>query len=104
MKIIKSNCKTFENKTILIIKHNISLYQFLVSKLLKKITIIYIIKMEDIKSEMQVIKTELFNNKNTIRICGTFENPYFIVKDVLNVLGLTNTNMSLKNIPQKYLK
>jgi prophage antirepressor-like protein len=54
--------------------------------------------------------TELINsidmsisfNKNTVRILGTSDNPLFVVKDICDILGLTNTTATLRNIPEKW--
>ena len=54
--------------------------------------------------------TELINsidmnlcfNKNNIRVLGTPENPMFVVKDICNILGLTNVTETLRNIPEKW--
>jgi len=42
-----------------------------------------------------------FNEKN-IRISGTQESPLFAVKDICNLLGLTNTTTTIRNIPEKW--
>ena len=42
-----------------------------------------------------------FNNE-TIRVLGTSENPMFVVKDICNILGLTNVTETLRNIPEKW--
>ena len=54
--------------------------------------------------------TELINsidmnlcfNENTIRVLGTSENPMFVVKDICNILGLSNVTETLRNIPEKW--
>ena len=54
--------------------------------------------------------TELINsidmnlsfNDETIRVLGTSENPMFVVKDICNILGLTNVTETLRNIPEKW--
>jgi prophage antirepressor-like protein len=49
------------------------------------------------------MQIEIFHfEKNTIRVIGTHENPKFVVKDVCDVLGLTNPTHALKNIPNKW--
>ena len=54
--------------------------------------------------------TELINsidmnlsfNDETIRVLGTSDNPMFVVKDICNILGLTNVTETLRNIPEKW--
>jgi very-short-patch-repair endonuclease len=41
-------------------------------------------------------------NDETIRVLGTSENPMFVVKDICNILGLTNVTETLRNIPEKW--
>jgi prophage antirepressor-like protein len=43
-----------------------------------------------------------FENKE-IRIRGTFENPWFVAKDICDILELTNITNSLRNIPEKWM-
>jgi prophage antirepressor-like protein len=51
--------------------------------------------------ESQTIKIYNFESK-PIRIVGTVENPYFVVKDVCDVLGLSNVTNAVKNVPEKW--
>ena len=37
-----------------------------------------------------------------IRVIGTIENPWFVAKDICNILELTNITEALKNIPEKW--
>jgi prophage antirepressor-like protein len=41
-----------------------------------------------------------FNEKN-VRICGTFEEPLFVVKDICDILGLTNPTETLRNVDEE---
>ena len=50
----------------------------------------------------QIDETILFNN-DTVRIIGTYNDPWFVAKDICDILGLTNITNALKNIPEKYL-
>lgn len=52
---------------------------------------------------MELLKSETFNEK-TIRIYGDSENPWFVAKDVMDVLGMTNNANNLNSIPEKYRK
>ena len=46
---------------------------------------------------------ETFNfNENTIRVLGTFNNPWFVAKDITNILGLTNITEALRTIPETW--
>ena len=46
---------------------------------------------------------QTFNfNENTIRVLGTYDEPWFVAKDICNILGLTNITEALKNIPEKW--
>lgn len=47
---------------------------------------------------------ETFNfNENTIRVIGTYQEPWFVAKDICDILGLSNITNALKNIPQKWM-
>ena len=48
-----------------------------------------------------MLLTFAFNDEN-IRVLGTSENPMFVVKDICNILGLTNVTETLRNIPEKW--
>ena len=37
-----------------------------------------------------------------IRVVGTNEKPWFVAKDICNILELTNITEALKNIPEKW--
>ena len=50
----------------------------------------------------QIDKTFNFN-ENTIRVIGTYNEPWFIAKDICNILGLTNITNALLNIPEKWM-
>ena len=53
--------------------------------------------------ENKEIEIHNFENKN-VRIVGTYENPWFAVKDICNILELSNVTVSLHNIPEKWKK
>ena len=44
-----------------------------------------------------------FNNIN-VRIIGSYNEPFFVAKDICNILELTNITEALKNIPEKWKK
>jgi len=44
-----------------------------------------------------------FENKE-IRVIGSYNEPFFIAKDICNILELSNITEALKNIPQKWKK
>ena len=46
--------------------------------------------------------TLTFENKE-IRIRGTSESPWFVAKDICDILELTNITNSLRNIPEKWM-
>ena len=48
------------------------------------------------------IDMNLAFNEQTVRIIGTSDNPMFVVKDICNILGLTNVTETLRNIPDKW--
>jgi len=41
-------------------------------------------------------------NDDTIRVSGTYNEPWFVAKDICHVLGLTNVTEALRNIPDKW--
>ena len=47
------------------------------------------------------IEIHSFENKN-VRIIGTFQDPWFTVKDICTILDLSNVTTTLKNIPEKW--
>ena len=49
----------------------------------------------------QLDETFKFENKE-IRILGSYNEPFFVAKDICDVLGLSNITEALKNIPQKW--
>ena len=49
----------------------------------------------------QIDKTMSFN-ENTIRVIGTYEEPWFIAKDICKILGLPNVTNALLIIPEKW--
>jgi prophage antirepressor-like protein len=53
-------------------------------------------------SLIDTIDVNLTFNKNTVRIYGTFEEPLFVVKDICDILGLTNPTETLRNVDTEY--
>ena len=49
----------------------------------------------------QIDKTFNFN-ENTIRVIGTYNEPWFIAKDICNILELPNVTNALKILPEKW--
>ena len=47
------------------------------------------------------IEIHNFENKN-VRIVGTYQDPWFAVKDICTILDLSNASASLRNIPEKW--
>jgi prophage antirepressor-like protein len=47
---------------------------------------------------MNTILTTAFEGNQNIRVLGTFENPIFVVKDICEVLGLTNPSEAIKSL------
>jgi len=46
---------------------------------------------------------EIYNFENeNIRVVGTPENPFFVVKDICNILELSNVTNTMRNIPDKW--
>jgi prophage antirepressor-like protein len=62
-----------------------------------KITM-YKYKMELIK---QIDETVSFNEKN-IRLIGTYQEPWFVAKDICDILELKNITEAMKIIPEKW--
>jgi len=55
---------------------------------------------------MELLRTidETFNFENKeIRIIGTYDKPWFIAKDICDILGLSNITNALRNIPEKWM-
>ena len=50
------------------------------------------------------IDNTLSFNKNNIRILGTYQEPWFVAKDICNILGLTNPTESLKILKDSWRK
>jgi prophage antirepressor-like protein len=55
-------------------------------------------KETDDKKLNEVFK---FNDKD-IRVIGTFENPWFITKDICDILEISNNRQAISNIPDKW--
>ena len=55
---------------------------------------------------MELIKhideTFKFNDKE-IRVIGTYDEPWFVAKDICDILGLTNVTNSLRSIPENWM-
>ena len=48
-------------------------------------------------------RIEIYNfESQSLRITGSFEEPLFAVKDICNVLGLSNVTEAVRNIPDKW--
>ena len=47
-------------------------------------------------------ETFKFENKE-IRVIGTYDKPWFIAKDICDILGLANVTEALRNIPDKWM-
>ena len=46
---------------------------------------------------------ETFNfNEKIIRVVGTTKEPWFVAKDICDILGLSNITNALKNLPEKW--
>jgi len=47
---------------------------------------------------------QTFNfNDNTIRVVGNYNEPWFVAKDICNILELSNVTEALRNIPKKWM-
>ena len=51
----------------------------------------------------QIDETFKFADKE-IRVSGSYNEPYFVAKDICDILELSNVTEALKNIPQKWKK
>jgi prophage antirepressor-like protein len=51
---------------------------------------------------IQIIDNSFNFNNETIRITGTFEDPWFVAKDVCSILGLENVTNTVKPLPEKW--
>ena len=49
----------------------------------------------------QIDETFKFNDKD-IRVIGSYNEPWFVAKDICDILGLKNVTESLRNIPEKW--
>ncbi len=49
----------------------------------------------------QIDETFKFDNKD-IRVIGSYNEPWFVAKDICDILGLKNVTESLRNIPEKW--
>ena len=46
---------------------------------------------------------EIYNFENeNVRVIGTYENPLFVVKDICDILELSNVTNAMRNIPDKW--
>ena len=50
---------------------------------------------------LQIVDNSLFEGK-VVRITGSFENPWFVAKDICDILGLNNVTNAVKHIPDKW--
>jgi prophage antirepressor-like protein len=50
----------------------------------------------------QIDETFKFENKE-IRVLGSYNEPWFVAKDICDILGLSNITNALKNIPEKWM-
>ena len=47
---------------------------------------------------------QTFNfNSNTIRVVGNYNEPWFVAKDICNILELSNITNALRNIREKWM-
>jgi anti-repressor protein len=54
-------------------------------------------------SDLIEIIDNTFNfNNETVRIIGSFQEPWFVAKDVCSILGLENVTNSVKPLPEKW--
>ena len=52
---------------------------------------------------MDTLNIEIYNfNNQQIRVTGTNDSPWFLVKDVCDILEISNVSQSLKGIPDKW--
>ena len=51
---------------------------------------------------IEQIDETIIYNKNTVRILGSFNEPYFVAKDICNILELRDVSNALLNIPEKW--
>ena len=49
----------------------------------------------------QINETVSFNEKN-IRVVGSYDEPWFVAKDICNILELKNITETMKIIPEKW--
>jgi prophage antirepressor-like protein len=53
---------------------------------------------------MELIDETLLFQNNKIRVYGNLEEPWFLAKDICNILNITNTTETLRNFPTKWKK
>jgi anti-repressor protein len=51
---------------------------------------------------IEVIDNNFNFNNETVRITGSFEDPWFIAKDVCSILGLSNVTEAVRPLPEKW--
>ncbi len=51
---------------------------------------------------IEIIDNSFNFNNETVRIIGSFEEPWFIAKDVCSILGLSNVTEAIRHIPEKW--
>ena len=54
-----------------------------------------------VSSDNNFLKIFTFDGK-TIRTTGTSDNPWFVVKDICDVLDIKDNRVALRNIPEKW--
>jgi prophage antirepressor-like protein len=52
-------------------------------------------------SERSEVIIYTFENK-PFRVVGSLDNPHFVVKDICDILGISNATMAIKNIPKEW--
>jgi prophage antirepressor-like protein len=59
--------------------------------------------IQNIISHEKPTNINIYTFENQIfRVVGSFEEPQFIVKDVCNILGISNPSVAVKNIPEEW--
>jgi prophage antirepressor-like protein len=53
-------------------------------------------------SLIENIDMNLVFNEQTVRVFGTLEEPLFVLKDICDILGLTNPSKTLESVDKDY--
>lgn len=53
-------------------------------------------------SDEITVSTSVIFDTDDIRVVGTYDQPWFIAKDICKKLGLSNVTMALKNVPSEW--